>query len=94
MVIMVYIIAGVFFLGSIFFMLGKGAKLLTSGNDENVQYDEKKVGRLLGVLMLLISVMLLLMAIFNNMTLAIIFGVIIVVAIIVTFILVNLFCKK
>ncbi|MDL2232110.1 DUF3784 domain-containing protein [Ruminococcaceae bacterium OttesenSCG-928-L11] len=97
----IWIVLAFFVLLTVVFLTGHGAKLIagynTSGEEEKSKYDEKKLCRVTGVGMLVVTIFVFAMAVGNNVlpaaTAYVFVGVVVIDCIIVS-ILANTICKK
>lgn len=94
----VYILSAIFLVLSIILLSGKGGFLIagynTASDEEKAKYDEKKLCRVMGIMMLLITVLTVLLAILNSEQYAKLYSICVVIIVVVTIIYVNLGCKK
>lgn len=94
----IYILALVFLLLSITFLMGKGSWLIagynTSSKEEKEKYDEKKLCRTMGIMCAIIAVLTGLLAFINKESFAIVYGIVLCITVIITLIFLNTKCKK
>lgn len=91
-----WIVAGIFAILSITLLLGKGSFLIagynTSSKEEKEQYNEKKLCRAMGVMLLSLTITTILLI--TNKIMSSYYGIFVVISSIVVTIYINTKCKK
>lgn len=91
-------LAGVFLLISLLLFTGKGTWLIagynTSSKKEKEKYDEKELCSVMGIMCTIIAVLTGILALLDDESYAMIYGVVICIVVITTVIYVNTKCKK
>lgn len=95
---MVWVIGIIFALVGIVLFLGRGKWLIAGYNvateEEKKKYDEKKLCRTIGIMLLVIAIMTFILAIVNTLNFAIVYGIVVCVDIVVGLIFASVFCKR
>lgn len=96
--IVIYIMAMVFLVLSITFLMGKGSWLIagynTSSKEEKEKYDEKKLCTAMGIMCAIVAVMTGLLALLDKESFAIVYGIVLCIIIMITLVFINTKCKK